>query len=301
MRIIITGGTGLIGQALAAEWAGAGHEVIALSRAPAPAGMPAGVHVERWDARTVEGWGHLADGAGAIINLAGAGIADRRWTADRKRAIIESRQYAGEAVVAAVEAAANKPGVVVQASAVGYYGPRGSETLTEDSAPGNDFPAQVCIPWEASTKAVEAAGVRRVVVRLGAVLSAEGGALPRMCLPFKLFVGGPLGSGRQWFSWIHLADAVAAIRCLVETPGASGVYNLTAPNPLTNADFSRALGRVMNRPAWAPAPGFALRLLFGELAGMLLTGQRVVPQRLQMAGFRFRFEDAEAALRDLLR
>lgn len=300
MRVIITGGTGMIGQALGADLVADGYEVIALSRNPATAEVPQGVRAERWDARTAEGWSSLAEGAVAIVNLAGAGIADKRWTEARKQVILESRQFAGEAVVAAVEAAGDKPGVVVQASAVDYYGPRGSETITEDNAPGNSFLSQVCIPWEASTKAVETMGVRRTVARLGIVLSDEGGALPRMALPFRFFAGGPVGSGHQWFSWVHLTDTVRALRYLIENPDTSGAYNVTAPNPLPNAKFSRALGRAMNRPSWLPVPGFALRLLFGEMADMLLTGQRVIPQRLQLAGFRFRFEEAEPALRDLL-
>ena len=301
MRTIITGGSGLIGRALAVELAAAEHEVIILSRAPGwVSGLPAGARAVRWDGRTTEGWQDVADGAAAIVNLAGEGIATGRWTAARKQRIAESRRQAGVAVVQAVAAAATKPQVLIQASAVGYYGPRGDETITEVAAAGTDFLAQVCVPWEASTEPVEQLGVRRVVIRTGIVLSRDGGALPRMMLPFRLFAGGPLGSGRQGFPWIHSADEVSAIRWLIEREDASGPFNLAAPETLTNAEFSRVLGRVMRRPSFMPTPGFALQLVLGELATLLLDGQRQVPQRLLDLGFTFRFPTAEAALRDLL-
>jgi uncharacterized protein (TIGR01777 family) len=301
MRVIITGGTGLIGRALSADLASDGHEVIVLSRSPERAtGLPASVRAERWDARTADGWAHLADGADAIVNLAGENIGAGRWTEERKRRILDSRLDAGRAVVQAVEQASQKPGVVIQASGIGYYGPRGDEEITEDGLPGNDFLAQVAFRWEASTEPVEALGLRRAIIRTGVVLSAKEGAFPRLLLPFRLFVGGPLGSGRQWFPWIHLEDEAAAIHYLIENEAASGPFNLSAPNPLTNAEFSRVLGRVMGRPAFMPTPGFALRLLFGEMATLVLDGQRGVPRRLSGLGFQFRFPEAEAALRDLL-
>lgn len=302
MRILITGGTGLIGRALAADLARDGHDVIILSRTPEryTGRLPEGVRAERWDGRTADGWGALADGADAIVNLAGENIAGGRWTAERKRRIRQSRLDAGHAVVQAVEAAAHKPRVVVQASAVGYYGPCGDDIITEDHPPGNDFLADVCVAWEQSTAAVEAHGVRRPILRTGVVLSTEGGALPRMLPPFKFGLGGPLGSGRQWFPWIHIRDEVRAIRFLIEHEDAHGPYNLTAPNPVTNAEFTKALGRVLRRPAFMPVPAFALKLLFGEMATVLLDGQRAVPQRLLDAGFSFTFEEVEQALRDLL-
>lgn len=300
MRVLITGGTGLIGRVLAVYLVGEGHEVVVLSRAPRrTTNLPSNVKMVRWDARTPSGWGHLADGADAIVNLAGENIGAGRWTAERKRRIHESRINAGRAVVQAVEDAKQKPRVVVQASAVGYYGPRGDEVVTEDTPPGDDFLAQVCVEWEASTAPVEAMGVRRVVIRTGVVLSMEGGALPRLSLPFKLFAGGSLGGGRQWFPWIHITDEVAAIRFLMAHEEARGPFNLTAPHPLTNAAFSQVLGRVLRRPAWLPTPAVVLRLLFGEMATILLEGQRAVPRRLLEAGFTFRFPEAEAALRDL--
>jgi uncharacterized protein (TIGR01777 family) len=302
MRAIITGGTGLIGRALAADLAAGGYEVILLSRAPRRVtGLPAGVRAEGWDGRTAAGWGPLADGAQAIVNLAGENLGAGRWTAQRKRRIRDSRLNAGRAVVEAVQAAAHVPRVVVQSSAVGYYGPsQGDRELGEEAPPGSDFLARVCVEWEASTAPVEAMGVRRVVTRSGVVFHAAEGALPRMLLPFKLFVGGPLGGGRQPLSWIHIADEVAAIRFLMEKEEAAGAFNLAAPHPLTNAEFGRAAGRALGRPAWLPAPAFALRLALGEVATMVLDGQRVVPRRLLAMGFTFRFPEAEAALRDLV-
>jgi uncharacterized protein (TIGR01777 family) len=192
--------------------------------------------------------------------------------------------------------------VLIQASAVGYYGPYGDEEPGEDAPAGAGFLAgEVAVPWEESTAAVEALGVRRVVIRTGVVLSVKGGALPKMLLPFKFLIGGPLGNGKQWFPWIHLADEVGAIRFLLETQEARGAFNLAAPNPLTNAQFSRVLGKVIGKPAFVPTPALALRLLFGEMATVLLDGQRAIPRRLLQLGYQFKFAQAEAALCDLLR
>lgn len=302
MRVLITGGTGLIGRALAAELADAGYEVVVLSRNPsmAPRLAPR-VRVERWDGRTAQGWGSLADGAHAIVNLAGENIAGGRWTPARKQRIRESRLAAGTAVVEAVAAAHHKPHLVVQASGIGYYGPCGNEEVTEEAPPGIDFLGRLATEWEGSTAPVEKMGVRRVVIRTGVVLSAEGGALPRLMLPFRFFIGGPLGNGRQWVPWIHIADEARAIRFLMENPDARGAYNLVAPNPVSNAQLARILGLVLGRPAWLPVPAAALRLLLGEMSSVLLTGQRAVPRRLLEAGFVFRFPDLEDALADLLR
>jgi uncharacterized protein (TIGR01777 family) len=308
MRVIITGGSGLIGRALTENLASAGQEVIILSRSPAAVtGLPAGARAVGWDARTADGWGPLADGADAIVNLAGANIAGEgffpsRWTDERRRIIRESRINAGRAVIEAVERAGTKPRVVVQSSAVGYYGPRADEVLTEEAAAGNDWLARVAAEeWEPSTAAVEGMGVRRVVVRTGVILSIEEGALPRLLLPFRLFVGGPMGSGKQWYSWIHLRDEAGALRFLIEDNQASGPFNLTAPEPVTNGDLARLIGRIMGRPAFFRVPAFALKLAFGEVAGAVLEGQRVVPQRLLARGFEFQFPTADAALTDLLK
>ena len=301
MRVVITGGTGLIGSALARELGGVGHEVVLLTRDTARSGpLPPGTRAVQWDGTTAAGWSHLLDADTGIVNLAGEGIAQGRWSAAKKRRIRESRIRSGQAVLAAIRQARERPRVLLQGSAVGYYGPCGDEVVTESHPPGTDFLASVCVDWEASTAEAETLGVRRAVLRTGVVLSGEGGALPRMALPFRLMAGGPLGSGRQWVSWIHVADEVGAIRFLLEREDARGPFNLTAPRPLTSRDFSRALGRALRRPSLAPAPSLALRLVLGEMADMLLHGQRAVPHRLLEAGYVFRYADAEGALRNLL-
>jgi len=300
-RVIITGGSGLIGQALAADLLKDGYEVIVLSRNAQRRGanLPSGMRFEQWDGTSAQGWGHLVEQGAAIVNLAGENIGERRWTETRKQAIIESRLRAGKAVSEAVAQARNKPGVVIQASAIGYYGAHTDEILTEKSPPVDDFMSRICQQWEPATAPVEQAGVRRVVVRSGVVLSRRGGAFPRMIMPFNFFAGGPLGSGKQWISWIHVRDEVAGLRFLIDNPNASGVYNLTSPYPLKNVDFERAIGGVMRRPAIIPTPAFAIRLLFGEMAITVLEGQRVVPERLEKEGFVFHFPRIEEALRDL--
>lgn len=301
MRFIVTGGTGLIGRALSASLAADEHEVIALSRSPerAPA-MPDGVRVAGWDARTAEGWGHWANGAHAIVNLAGAPL-NRRWTPRYKRLIRDSRLDAGQAVVDAVKEADQKPQVVIQASGIGMYGPRGDQVITEEAEPGDDFLGRTAVAWEASTAPVEAQGVRRAIIRSGVVLSMQGGAFPLLALPYRLFVGGPLGSGDQWLPWIHMEDEVRAMRFLIGHEAAKGPFNLSAPHPLTNAEFGRALGRVMGRPALLRVPSFAIQLVLGEMSTVVLHGQRAIPKRLLELGFDFRYPEVEAALRDLLR
>lgn len=300
MKIIIAGGSGLIGLSLAANLAETNYDVIILSRSPEKMRhLPSGVVAHKWDGQTAEGWGHLADGAKAIINLAGEGIADGRWTAERKVRIRNSRVYPGQAIVQAIEAASTKPEVVIQASAVGYYGPQNDAKITEETPSGNDFLAEICRAWEDSVAPITNMGVRLVRIRTGVVLSLDGGALPKMALPFKLFAGGPIGSGKQWLPWVHLNDTVAAIQYLMETKAASGPYNLTAPNPLTNAQFGHVLGKVLGRPAFMPTPALAMKLIFGEMSTVLLDGQRAVPEKLQALDYKFQYPDAESALRDL--
>ncbi|CAN5643558.1 TIGR01777 family oxidoreductase [soil metagenome] len=302
MRIIITGGSGLIGRQLSSTLASDKHEVIVLSRNPAKVkDLPDGVRVEQWDGKSAAGWGELADGAGAIINLAGEGIADGRWSSERKQSIRESRIHAGLAVVEAIKQATTKPGVLIQASAVGYYGPCQDEVITEESPMGDDFLAKVCHDWEASSVAVSKLGVRRPVLRTGVVLSNQGGAFPKIVMPFKLFAGGPIGSGKQWLPWIHIEDQVRAIQFLIEQENANGPFNLCAPNPVTNKEFGNLLGHAMGRPALLPTPAFALKALFGEMSTVLLSGQRAVPKHLQELGFTFKFPTLEAALTDLVK
>jgi len=301
MRIIITGGTGTIGTALCKALVADGHEVTVLTRDPnRKTGLPATVQLVQWDARSAQSWGHLVDGADAVLNLAGEGLADGRWSDARKQRIYASRVEAGQAVVDAITAAQVKPSVVIQASAIGYYGPRDDEVLTEASAPGGDFLAHVCFDWEASTAAVERLGVRRVVIRTGVMLANEGGAWPKIVLPFKLFAGGPMGNGKQYWSWIHLEDEIRAILFLLQNEDAHGVFNLTAPEPLPNRVFAAELGRVMGRPAFFPAPSLALKLAFGEMSTVLLDGQRVVPHKLLELGFTFTYPTAQAAFDELV-
>ncbi len=308
MRVIITGGTGLIGSALSKSLAGDGHEVIVLSRSPQKfeGKLPRGVQAVRWDARTADGWGHLANGADAIVNLAGenlsgTGFFPSRWTDEKRRRILESRVHAGQAVIEAIEQAEIRPGVLVQGSAVGYYGYSLDRTFTESDPPGDDFLARVQLQAEASTDRTEPLGVRRAIARMGVSLSREDKIiLPRLMLSFKFFAGAWYGSGNQWFPWIHIRDTVRAIRFLIETERAAGPFNLTAPGSVTNKEFCRILGKVMRRPMLLPVPDFAMRLAFSDVVDVLLKGQRVIPARLLEMGFQFEFPDLEPALRDLL-
>lgn len=306
MRVIITGGTGLIGQALSRKLADDEHEVILLSRSPEKArNLPAGTKVVAWDGQTSQGWGELANGAGAIINLAGESIGGTRllpprWTRSVKHRILDSRRRAAIACAEAIQKAKKKPDVFIQASAIGFYGPHANEDLTETSPPGDDFVAQVCVSWEQHSAPIEEMGVRRVIFRTGLVLDKSGGILPRLMLPFQLFAGGPLGNGKQWMSWIHLADQIGAIRFLLETETARGAFNLTAPHPVTSSNLAKVLGMVMKRPSFMPAPAFAFRLAFGEVATIIIDGQKVLPERLLNLGYQFLFPDLEPALRNLL-
>ena len=301
-RVLITGGSGLIGRAATAELTAAGWEVVVLSRRPQRvAGLPAGARAAGWDGRTPAGWAELADGAAGIIhlageNIAGDGLVPSRWTAARKRRLRASRVESTAAVVAAIAAASPSPRFLLQASGVDYYRADGDAPVGEDGAPGEGFLAELCLEWEAASAPVEALGVRRVLLRTGMVLARDGGALPRLALPFRLFVGGALGSGRQPVPWIHLADQAAAIRFLAERDAAAGPFNLTAPGPVTKAELSRAVARTLGRPDLVRVPAFALRLALGELADLLLTGRRAVPRALERLGFTFRFPALKPAL-----
>lgn len=303
MRVIITGGTGYIGRRLAASLATDGHEVIVLSRDPGQDNQgPQGIKAVKWDGRTAQGWGHLADGADAVVNLAGERIAGAspayRWTAERKQRICDSRQNAGQAVMEAIRSASQKPAVLVQASGIDYY-QTGDDVATEVSPPGGGFLSHVCRDcWEPATQEAETLGVRRAIIRTGPVIGPNSPVLGPMMLQHNLFAGGRIGSGQQWFSWVHLDDVVGAIRFLIENPTAAGAFNLCAPQPVTNAELSKTLGKVLGRPSWLPAPAAAFRLAFGEMAATLLEGVRAQPKRLLEAGYVFRFPQLEAALRN---
>jgi uncharacterized protein len=306
VRVLITGGSGLIGGALTRALAAQGDEVVVLSRDPARVReLPAGARAVRWDGRSGDGWAPLLQADSAVINLAGEPIAGGRWTAARKRRILDSRVEAGNAVMLALReaaAAGRAPAALLQGSGIGYYGDGGTgeATLHEDSPPGGDFLARAAVAWEGSTAAAEELGVRRVVLRTGIVLDSAGGALGKMLPAFRLGAGGPLGAGNQWLPWIHRTDEVGAILFLLRAGAAHGPFNLCAPQPVRNRDFARSLGRQLHRPSVLAAPAFALRLLLGELADGVLTGQRAVPERLLVAGYRFRFADLGGALADLL-
>ena len=307
MRIIIAGGSGLIGRELASALVADGDEVIILSRKPDMVkGMPAGVKVLQWDGKTVQDWGKQIDNSDGIINLtgenlSGEGFFPSRWNKERKIRLVDSRVNSGKALSKAIEMAKGKPSVFIQASGVGYYGTLQEKPLTEEDASGNDFSANLCKEWEASSQTVELMGVRRVIIRNGVVLSMAGHTLPLLLLPYKLYAGGPLGNGQQVYSWIHMADEVDAIRFLIRNEQTKGFFNLTSPNPVTNTEFGKTIGKVMRRPHFLPIPGFAMQLAFGEVAYMVLHGQRVLPQKLLMEGYVFKFPTLEEALKDILK
>ena len=249
---------------------------------------------------TAGAWASTVDGAGAVVNLAGESIAAKRWTAGQKNWILESRVNATRSLAAAIKMASDPPRVFVSGSAVGYYGPRGDEAVTEDATAGDDFLARVCVAWEAEALRAGSGGTRVVCIRTGIALAKDGGALPQMLPPFRFGAGGPVGSGKQYWPWIHRDDWIAMVKWAIATPGASGPLNATAPTPETNRAFAQALGRALRRPSFMPAPAFALRLLLGEMAdALLLSGQRAAPAKAQRLGFRFqysRLDDALAAI-----
>jgi uncharacterized protein (TIGR01777 family) len=296
MTIVIAGGTGFLGAALIRALRAAGHRVLVLTRRPRHDDHRAWNPGDPSD----RSWMTVVDGADAVINLAGESIATRRWTATRKRALRDSRVTATTALVEAIDAARRRPPMLLSASAIGVYGDRGDEPLTEDSAPGSDFLAGLCLEWERLARTASPAS-RVVLLRTGLVLHRSGGVLPPLALPFRLFVGGPVGSGRQFMSWIHLDDWVGLVTWALAT-NVLGPLNLTAPAPVTNVDFGRALGRALRRPSFMPAPAFALRLALGEMAdALILGGQRVLPARAQAMGYRFQYTALEDALSAIYR
>jgi uncharacterized protein (TIGR01777 family) len=297
MHILLTGGTGLIGRRLCKHWLAQGHQLTVLSRTPGD--------VPRLCGGEVRGIAHPDDVGSqhvdAVVNLAGAPIADRPWTRKRKVLLWDSRITLTEQLVTWLERREQKPDVFISGSAVGWYGDGGERELDENSPPvSEDFASRLCIAWEETAQRAEALGIRVVLVRTGLVLANEGGMLQRLLPPFKLGMGGPIGNGRQWMPWIHIEDQIALIDFLMKQDDARGPYNACAPAPARNRDLAKTLASVLHRPAFMPMPGVALRLLLGELSILLLGGQRARPDRLQEAGFTFRFTDLRAALENLL-
>ena len=293
MRLLVTGGTGFIGTPLCRTLVRHGHELLILTRSRSPEVTLPGTRSVAWDARE---WEQAISGVQGVINLAGEPLAAKRWSRGQKRRITESRVQTTRRLVDAIAASSTKPSVLVSASAVGYYGNRADEPLTESSAAGSGFLAKTCQAWEAEAQRAEHVGVRVVRLRIGVVLGPGGGALAKMAPPFQLFLGGPLGSGRQWMSWVHRDDVIGLIEWALTHPQLSGAVNATAPHPVTMRELCTCLGRVLHRPSWAPVPAMILRLGLGEMAELLLTGQRVIPDTALRAGYVFRFDDVERAL-----
>jgi len=302
MKIVLVGGTGFIGRALLHNLIVKGHQVVILTRAPSQVGNLYGgsVIAEQWDGRTVAGWASHIAKADSVINLAGASVAGGRWSPQRKELLLKSRIEPTKALVDAILKHPRKPSVLINASAVGYYGNVPNLDVTETAPRGSDFPATLCGEWEREAQAASAEGVRVVLPRFGVVLDRDGGALPRLLMPFRFYAGGWLGSGNQWFPWVHREDAVRAIIHALENPALSGPVNVAAPQAVTMKEFCATIGKVINRPCWAPVPAFVLRLLLGEMADMFLTGQRVIPRKLLEARFGFLHPTEESALRSIL-
>ena len=298
MNIVLSGGTGFIGGALVDALIARGDRPTLLTRDPKSASGRWGAKAAYapWDGKNDGDWAKALDGADAVVNLSGASIADGRWTPERKLVLIKSRLDSTRALVSALSRAAKKPKLLVNASAVGFYGDVSDGAATETSSQGRDFLAALCGQWEREALAAEPLGARVVLARLGVVLGPGGGALTKMALPFKMFAGGPLGTGRQSFPWVHRDDVVGALLFALDRADLSGPMNVVGPGVLNNREFSAALGRALGRPSWAPVPAFALKLALGEMAEMLLTGQNAPPKKLLAAGYKFKHDTADGAL-----
>jgi len=307
MKVVIAGGSGFLGNALAWAWAEESHDVRVLTRS-LPAGQAQHESGTGKPGITRIGWtadGHAGalprelDGASALINLAGESINGGRWSAARKQALRDSRILATKSLVTALGEAADPPRAFVSGSGIGYYGNRGAETLTEEASPGDDFLAHLCVEWEAEAQRAASDARRVVLLRTGLVLEKSGGLLPQMMRPFRFFAGGKIGSGRQYMPWVHRLDWIEMVRWIVDTPAVNGPVNVSAPHPVTNAEFARALGRAMHRPALLPAPGFAVRIVLGEMADAALGGQRALPGKPLAHGYHFRYPEIDIAFRGI--
>lgn len=306
MKIAVTGATGFVGTRLVETLQQAGHSVVVLTRNANrgrrvfPSVAFPNVEVMEYTPLESGDWQGAIAGCDGVVNLAGAPIAETRWTPERKREIRESREIGTRKIVEAIAQATPKPSVLVNSSAIGYYGTSETATFDESSPSGDDFLAQVCQAWEAEAEKVKATGTRLVILRTGIVLGM-GGAVAKMLPPFQMFAGGPIGSGRQWFSWIHREDLVNLILQALTDTSYAGVFNATAPNPVRMGEFCQTLGTVMNRPSWLPVPDFALELLLGDAAKVVLEGQQVLPKRTEKQGFQFQYATVKPALEEVLR
>lgn len=294
MRFLIAGGTGFVGEALTERLIRRDHAVTILSRQPHAARSETAVDYASWD--SADDLAHRVGDSDCVVNLAGASVAGHRWTDAYKKAIVSSRVQTTRRLVEAMAQSKRRPACLINASAIGYYGERGGEELTEESAPGAGFLADTCRQWEAEALKAEALGVRTVLLRISLVLGPGGGILQKMAFPFKLFAGGPVGNGRQWVSWIHLEDLTSLIEWSASHPGFKGAVNASAPDPVRMKEFAASLGKALHRPSWFPVPEPLLRIVMGEAAELAVTSQRVLPRKAKAAGFEFRFKYIDDAL-----
>jgi uncharacterized protein (TIGR01777 family) len=306
MRVFVTGGSGLVGSRLIRALSKRRDEVVLLTRRPEAVQPTLGSSclIVAGDPTQTGPWMEAVDNCDAVVNLTGENLFTQRWNDAFKQRLRSSRVLSTHNVVQALarkpRTAAGAPRVLVNASAIGYYGPHGDEELTEDSPAGEDFLARLCVDWEQAARKAEEQGIRVAIVRIGVVLDQSGGALAKLLTPFKMGAGGPVASGKQWLSWIHHEDLVGILMLALSNAGARGPLNGTAPQPVTNRDFAKALGRALSKPSFMPTPGFALKMMLGEVADLLTTGQRVLPRRAQALGYTFRFPDIDTALQDML-
>lgn len=305
MKVAITGATGFVGSRLVERLHSEGEQILVLSRNVEkakrifPNSAYPNLEVVAYQPKQSGTWQKSIDGCDGVVNLAGAGIADERWNASRKLEIMDSRKVTTEKLVEAIAQANSKPSVLVSGSAIGYYGTSETATFDESSNSGNDFLAEVCREWEAAAQPVKDVGVRLVILRIGIVLGM-GGTVSKMLTPFRLFAGGPIGSGKQWFSWVHIDDLVGLILHSLRHPEFQGVFNATAPNPVVMGEFCQDLGAALNRPSWIPVPNFAIELLLGDGAVVVLEGQKVLPKQTLASGFEYQYPNVKPALKNIL-
>ncbi len=298
MKIILSGGSGVIGSAIIKNYPN--DEIYVLSRSGNPEKTSKNVNSVYWDGETIGDWAGILNDADVVINLAGENIGNKRWTAAQKQRIIDSRVKAGNTLSRAVLSCERKPKLFIQASAIGIYGTDLTSTFDENSPLGNDYLSGVGKVWEESISALKSTTVQTVILRFGVVLTETGGVLPKLVFPIRSFVGGPIGSGNQWISWVHLDDVVRIVDFVIHTGSAFGVYNVTSPNPVTNKEIGQKIASVLKRPFYFPVPGFILKLLLGEMSVLVLDGQKVLPKRLIEEGFEFKFSEISDALKNLL-